>query len=1310
MMHRILALAAFIALSCTTVSVAQDVVVSEYKNEPDPVTYNEWTEIVVVKDNMSIVGYIVHDNNAAQDTRQGGVRFKDLPIFRNVREGTIIVINHRDMPTGVPTDADPSDGYMEFAARNQTYFDAVLFGGSTWELSALNIAQDGDYIEVLRPDSVHVHGLGHRFITGSFYDASARPKVNHKVSTLNNNNSASVIGRSLAAYDAGVGTDSTSMNLDAGGASSRVTKGLPNKIEPAKEAGGMLNRNHLLWREWREPEWSGTPAVTIVSQTPTKHVISWTPLVDPYPQDSLTGVMILRDTTDFVGFSNSNILDGTIYSVGQRIGVNGPIVVAVQPNAAGNQYADSSNISCGGQYTYRVVPYRYKHDVRLGTITAEMARGRQYTEGQVATSARITKSQPSKPVITASTLQICPGDTVVLFTTAVAETYEWTFNGQPMPPTPTPTRIVVGEAGSYKLTIKANGGCTAESDVVTISYLPASVINVTPSTPQKICAGGSVVITADRDAPAFQWLRDGVTIAGASGKSYTVTQAGNYQVRTASATGCPAVSPLVRVSLYDVRVSAAPTSLDFGSLDECETSKTLTFDLTNNGTETVIMSSASFPDGYTLSDPPPGFTLVPGQRQIVRIRFTPTKAGASSGNAVFTIQPCDQKVSVRVNGIKTKSSIAVDRAGVDFGTFVACGAVSTVRVDSTFTITNSGSVDVTVKAPALTPPFYLLTQDFPVVLTPNSSKSITVQYRPLGAFSNAAVIQEIAFPFSSSTCTDTLRSGLVAATFQPTVALASGTLQLPQLLSCKNTFDTTITVQNTGNVNVVVRSADANVVFTGGPVAVDAGTSQVIPVTITTPTAPGPFTINATLIADTCAISIPLIIRGDISDTRPSLSATTGTLGRVFRCETVPTRSSSFSIDVGAAKSGRATIRSISISDPMFTVDVTPGTVVQGTLPFTVTYAPTADGAHSATITFTMDPCGDVLTLDVSGSAAMPAHFISPIIVNMGTIALGQTSTRTAKVVNTGSDPIRVEPPQGVLPPFRVTSTQPVLPATIAPGDSVVYTIEYSYAGAQRTDVGELRSIISAPCAQADTISISGTTSAPSVITGVTISVPMDLTAVSGSLVEVPFRLSTVTDIASADVRSMNVYVQYDPSLMRPLSITGGPTTTVSGVVQESVLGKARFTLTSTTPIVAADPLFIVRAQTYVGDATSTPIVVDSAIASGILVVGEPGLLVLTGSCAFSSLQAGIGARSSVRVLSMHSDLAVVEVTTITNDPVSITLRNTNGSIVVAPRTGVYAPGVHTIDLPLETLATGLYYVTMDHGLRHATVPVMITR
>lgn len=1308
-MHRFLLLAALLGCCVLHTARAQDVVVSEYINQPSP-ELAEWNEIVIVKDDLNLVGFIVTDNNSFQTVRQGGVRFKDLPIFRHVREGTIIVIHHRVMPTGVPTDADPSDGYMEIAATNQTYFDPVLFAtGSTWDLSALNIAADGDFIEILRPDSTHVHGLGHKNAVGQYYTDCPQPKVNHKA-TVNNNNGVGVVGRSILAYNAGDGTDSTSMNNDVGGSSSRVTKGFPNKIEAAKEGGGMQNRNHLLWREWREPEWDGTPAVTIVTQTPTKHVISWTPLKDPYPQDSTTGVMILRDTNDFAGFTNTMILDGTPYAVGQRIGgSSGPLVIALLPDAAGAQYADSANISCGNQYTYRVVPYRYKHDTRLGSITPEMARGRQYNELQVASSAKIVKQTPTKPVLTASTTTICPGDTVVLQTVTPADSYEWYLNDQKMG-VPSSSRIVVSEAGTYAVRSVSTGGCIAQSDAVTISYLPAQVINVTPSTAQVICPGASVTITADRDAPAFQWLRDGVTIPGETGKSYTAKLPGTYQVRTASSTGCPAVSPTVRVSYHNVRASATPSLVDFGTLDECETSSTQTFVLRNTGTESFIVSAASFPSGFTLSDPPLGFQIAPGQSQIVRLRFAPITAGVSTGKVTFNLVPCDAQVQVDVRGVKTKSSIAVDRAAVDFGRFVSCGAISNVRVDSVFKITNSGSVDVTIKAPVVSPPFYLLTQTFPILLKPGDNTDISVQYRPLAAFTNVSVLQEISFPFLSSTCSDTLRSTLVAATYRPSISLTTPVITLPPLSSCAATFDTTVTVKNDGNINLVVTDASATISMPGGPVTVEAGTSETFAIRITTPTTPGPFSIQTSFVADTCAIAMQLTVNGEITDTRPSLSSTDEDLGHVVRCETDPTRTKTLSIDVGASKSGRAVIQNITVSDPMFSVDVLPGAVVQGSLPFTVRYAPTADGAHNATITFTMAPCGDVLTLNVRGSASTLSRFIAPLQLDMGTIGPGQTVQRTIKLVNTGTDSVRIDPPLGVLPPFALVSATPSLPALIGGGDSVVYTISYTYTGPERADTTTLRSIVGAPCFQVDTTRIIGATAKAGVLTGVTISVPTDLTARSGEQVSVPYTMTTQTDISAANVRTLDVYVHYNATLLKSMTLTGGPTTSVSGTVLESLPGRARFTLTSPTAMVAAAPLFVVTCQTYMGDSTQTQIVIDSVIAPGILGTGENGLLVLTGDCAFSSRAAGIGPRASIGVRRVDDASAEIEFTTVTSDGVTIVMRDMTGAMVAPAYTATLPPGVHVIGIPTPDVAAGVYYISMDHGLIHRSIPILIAR
>ena len=55
---------------CISPMSAQDVVISEYLNDVAPSI--EWTEILVVKDNMDLRGYIVTDNRGQGDQRQSG--------------------------------------------------------------------------------------------------------------------------------------------------------------------------------------------------------------------------------------------------------------------------------------------------------------------------------------------------------------------------------------------------------------------------------------------------------------------------------------------------------------------------------------------------------------------------------------------------------------------------------------------------------------------------------------------------------------------------------------------------------------------------------------------------------------------------------------------------------------------------------------------------------------------------------------------------------------------------------------------------------------------------------------------------------------------------------------------------------------------------------------------------------------------------------------------------------------------------------------------------------------------------------------
>ncbi|HBB26261.1 MAG TPA: hypothetical protein DCZ59_08355, partial [Bacteroidetes bacterium] len=156
------------ALTSICSMLAQEMVVSEYYNIQD--VNSEWTELVVVADNLNAVGWILTDANTGQVTRQGGPQFRDIPLWRNLRAGTIIVLWHRNIPAGYVQDADPADGYLELSSRDPNFFTTYYFAAPS-DNADLNIADAGDVLQILKSDFSHVHALGHNKPTGAAYNA-----------------------------------------------------------------------------------------------------------------------------------------------------------------------------------------------------------------------------------------------------------------------------------------------------------------------------------------------------------------------------------------------------------------------------------------------------------------------------------------------------------------------------------------------------------------------------------------------------------------------------------------------------------------------------------------------------------------------------------------------------------------------------------------------------------------------------------------------------------------------------------------------------------------------------------------------------------------------------------------------------------------------------------------------------------------------------------------------------------------------------------------------------------------------------------
>lgn len=159
------------------------------------------------------------------------------------------------------------------------------------------------------------------------------------------------------------------------------------------------------------------------------------------------------------------------------------------------------------------------------------------SQGTTLTSPAVTVTNiSSKPTISSSrSTTICATDYVDL-TASTSSTYRWSTGA-------TTQSIRVSSAGSYSVTVTNGNNCSATSDPVTISVLPAPDVSITSNGSSTFCQGSTRQLSIpNTSGTSYQWRRDGTAIAGATNASYTVTATGNYSVWARSSAGCEATS------------------------------------------------------------------------------------------------------------------------------------------------------------------------------------------------------------------------------------------------------------------------------------------------------------------------------------------------------------------------------------------------------------------------------------------------------------------------------------------------------------------------------------------------------------------------------------------------------------------------------------------------------------------------------------------------------------------------------------------------------------------------------------------------
>ncbi len=165
---------------------------------------------------------------------------------------------------------------------------------------------------------------------------------------------------------------------------------------------------------------------------------------------------------------------------------------------------------------------------------------------------------PTVSVVGATTF--FSGDSVTLVSSQ-AESYFWS-TGE------TTQTITIYDSGDYYVEITDANGCTGTSEYInvqvqTLSEIP--IITVDGNT--ELCPGASTILVSSY-LLNNQWLKDGWPIDGATAATYTIEEAGIYQVQFTDSLGLIYISDPLEISVADPQIidfSASQTNVEAGT-------------------------------------------------------------------------------------------------------------------------------------------------------------------------------------------------------------------------------------------------------------------------------------------------------------------------------------------------------------------------------------------------------------------------------------------------------------------------------------------------------------------------------------------------------------------------------------------------------------------------------------------------------------------------------------------------------------------------------------------------------------------------
>ena len=321
--------------------------------------------------------------------------------------------------------------------------------------------------------------------------------------------------------------------------------------------------------------------------------------------------------------------------------------------------------------------YSYSNLVQTTTFRAIVNNGNR----QVASAeAVVTVNPPPTATVTATgPITFCERGILMLLAGPSSDAthsygYQFLRNGVPIPgATAQAYRAAVMTSGSYSVQVTDATGCSAKSSTINVLVSPTIVLTLTPSGATTFCQGGSVGLKANvqgnPNSYSYQFLRNGVTIAGATTSTYTATTSGNYSVTVTNPNTCSSTAVAIPVTV----VQPATVTLSYAAGSFCQTGP--------NPTPTASPAGGTFtafPNGLSLNAATGVINVAastPGSYRVTYSAGVPCPGTATFNVAIFAGPKADFNYPTTTSCAGTTGTITPTlAAGASTGSFTASPA------------------------------------------------------------------------------------------------------------------------------------------------------------------------------------------------------------------------------------------------------------------------------------------------------------------------------------------------------------------------------------------------------------------------------------------------------------------------------------------------------------------------------------------------------------------------------------------------------------------------------------------------------------